>query len=77
MSRALSEWTRGRRGNDNRILIQIVGVDADFREDGKIGNVTAYTLKDLPAGATVRVKIIAQDGSLGAPDGPKGGILME
>lgn len=72
--RVLAEWTRGRRSNNNRILVQIVGVDADWREYGKSGNVTEYTIKDLPPGATLKVKIIALNGGLEAPDGPEGEI---
>lgn len=74
--RVLAEWERGRRSNNNRLLIQVVGVDADFREYGKSGNVTEFTIKDLPTGATVRVKILALNGSLEALDGPVAELLV-
>lgn len=75
-SRVLADWTRGRRSNNNRVLVQIVGTDPDWREYGKSGNVTEYTIKDLPPGATLKVKIIALNGSLEAPDGPEGEIVV-
>lgn len=72
----LAGWKRGRRSDDNRILIQIVGVDEDYREYGKSGNVMETVLKDLPAGAVVKVKIIALNGSLEALTGPEAQISM-
>jgi hypothetical protein len=72
----LAGWTRGMRSDDNRILIQVVGVDADYREYGKSGNVMETVLKDLPAGAVVKVKIIALNGSLEATSGPEAQISM-
>lgn len=72
----LAGWKRGMRSDDNRIFIQIVGVDADYREYGKSGNVMETVLKDLPAGAVVKVKIIALNGSLEAVSGPEAQISM-
>ncbi|MCB1078135.1 MAG: fibronectin type III domain-containing protein [Verrucomicrobiae bacterium] len=74
--RVLAEWTRGRRSDNNRVLVWIVGVDADWREHGKSGNVTEFTLKDQPPGATLKVKILALNGSLEAPDGPEAEIVV-
>ncbi|MCP5550815.1 MAG: fibronectin type III domain-containing protein [Akkermansiaceae bacterium] len=75
--RALISWDRGARSDDNRILIQIVGTDTEWREYGKTGNVTETTIKDQPSGATLRVKVIALNGSLEASDGPEGEIVVE
>ena len=72
----LLDLFRGQESNDNRILVQIVGVDLDYREYGKSGDATDELLKDLPAGATVRVKILALNGSLEALDGPVAEILV-
>jgi hypothetical protein len=74
--RVLAEWTRGRRSNNNRVLVQIVGTDPEWREYGKSGNVTEFTIKDLPPGATLKVKIIALNGGLEALDGPEGEIVV-
>ena len=74
--RVAAEWTRGTRSNDDRIFIQVVGVDADFREYGKSGGDSEELLKNLPSGATVKVKIIALNGSLSAPDGPVAQIVV-
>jgi len=76
LNRIAAEWEPGRRSDDDRILIQIVGVDEDFREYGKSGGDGEELIKNLPAGATVRVKIIALNGSLEAPDGPVAEIVV-
>ena len=57
-------------------LLRVVGVDAAFREYGKSGGSNGLLIKDLPTGATVRVKIIALNGSLEAPTGPEGEIVV-
>ena len=75
-SRVLAQWKRGRRSDDNRVLIKIIGVDADWREYGKSGNVTEVLIKDQPPGATLRVRLIALNGSLEAPDGPEAEIVV-
>lgn len=72
----LAGWKRGTRSDDNRIFIQVVGVDEDYREYGKSGNVMETVIKDLPAGAVVKVKIIALNGSLEAVSGPEAQISM-
>lgn len=74
--RVLAEWDPGRRSDDDRVMIQIVGVDADFREYGKSGGDGEEVIKDLPPGATLRVRIIALNGSLEAPGGPEGEIVV-
>lgn len=74
--RVLVEWKRGRRSNNNRILVQIVGVDEDWRECGKSGNTTETLLLNLPPGATLRVKIIALNGSLAATTGPEAEMVV-
>ncbi len=75
-NRALAEWTRGTRSDNNRVLIQILGVDADYREYGKSGNTSEIVIKDLPPASTVKVKIIALNGSLEAPTGPDAQITL-
>ena len=45
-------------------------MDPDFVERGKSGGDSQEVLKNLTVGATMRVKIIALNGSLEAPDGP-------
>jgi hypothetical protein len=72
----LAEWVRGVRSSNNRVLIQILGVDADYREYSKSGNVTDELIKSLPAGSTVKVKIIALNGSLEAASGPEAQITL-
>lgn len=72
----LAEWERGRRSNNDRVLIQIVGVDPEYREYGKSGGDSEEVIKDLPAGATVRVKIIALNGSLEAASGPEAEVVL-
>lgn len=47
-----------------------------FQVYGKSGNVTDELLKDLPPGVTLRVKILALNGSLEALDGPVAEILV-
>ena len=58
------------------MLIQILGVDADDREYGKSGNTSEIVIKDLPPASTVKVKIIALNGSLEAPTGPESQITL-
>lgn len=75
-SQVLMEWKRGRRSNNNRILGKRVGIDTEWQDYGKTGNVTEKLLKDLPAATTLRLKLIALNGSLEAPDGPEGEIAV-
>lgn len=72
----LAEWERGRRSDNNRVLIKIIGVDAEWREYGKSGNVAELLIKDQPPGATLRVRLIALNGGLEAPDGPEAEIVV-
>jgi hypothetical protein len=72
----LAERVRGVRSSNNRVLIQILGVDAGYREYSKSGNVTDELIKGLPAGSTVKVKIIALNGSLEAASGPEAQITL-
>ncbi len=76
LNRAAAEWEPGTRSDDDLILIQIVGVDAEYREYGKSGGDGEEILKNLPSGATVKIKIIALNGSLRAPDGPEAQIVI-
>ena len=76
LGRIAAEWEPGTRSDDDRILIQIIGVDPAYREYGKSGGDGEELLKNLPAGATVKVKIIALNGSLEAPDGPEAQIVV-
>jgi hypothetical protein len=76
LGRVLAEWEPGTRSNNDRILIQIVGVDADFREYGKSGGDGEELLKNQPSGALLRVKIIALNGSLEATTGPVAEIVV-
>ena len=76
LGRVLAEWDPGTRSNNDRILIQIVGVDADFREYGKSGGDGEELLKNQPSGALLRVKIIAMNGSLEALTGPVAEIVV-
>ncbi|MCX6854957.1 MAG: hypothetical protein NTV80_08645 [Verrucomicrobia bacterium] len=55
----------------------IVGVDADYREYGKSGGDGEELLKNLPSGATVKIKIISLNGSLEAPTGPEAQIVVD
>ena len=55
----------------------IVGLDADYREYGKSGGDGEELLKNLPSGATVKIKIISLNGSLEAPTGPEAQILVD
>lgn len=72
----LAEWQRGVRSNNNRVLIQVLGVDADYREYSKSGNGADEVIKDLPPGSTVKVRIIALNGSLEAATGPEAQITL-
>ncbi len=76
LNRAAAEWEPGTRSDDDLILIQIVGVDAEYREYGKSGGDGEEILKNLPSGATVKIKIISLNGSLRASDGPEGQIVI-
>lgn len=76
LGRVAAEWEPGTRSDDDRILIQIVGVDPDYREYGKSGGDGEELLKNLPSGATVKVKIISLNGSLEASDGPEAQISV-
>ena len=76
LNRILAEWEPGTRSDDDRILIWIVGTDTDWREYGKSGGDGEETLKNLPSGATVKVKIIALNGSLEAADGPEAQMVV-
>jgi hypothetical protein len=74
--KVLAEWDRGTRSDDDRILIQVLTVDNALREYGKSGGDSQEVLKALPPGKTVRVKIIALNGALEAPDGPEAELLI-
>lgn len=76
VKRVLSQWTRGSRSDDNRIMVQVVGVDLEYRELDKSGEATEYVIKDMPSGATLKVKIIALNGSLEAVTGPEAQIVV-
>ena len=69
-ARLLAEWPRARRANYYRVFIQIVGTDADFRHlDNTDG--LELLIKELPTGATVRVKVkSANDGGEAAEFSP-------
>ena len=74
--RALAEWPHATRGTRYRVFIQVVGTDADFRlYDSTDG--LEMLIKDLPAGATVRVKIkSANDGGDAATFSPMREIVV-
>lgn len=72
--RVAADWKRGTRSSNHRVMIQIVGTDADYREYAKSGEITEKLITGLPSGATLKVKIIALNGSLEAADGPEGEI---
>lgn len=74
--KVLAEWQRGTRSTNDRVLIQIIGVDADYREYGKSGGDSEEVIQDLPAGATVKVKIVALNGSLEAAEGPEAQVVV-
>ncbi len=48
LGRIIAEWPPGTRSDDDRILIMIVGVDADYREYGKSGGDGEELLKKPP-----------------------------
>ena len=75
-NQVLAEWKRGTRSSNNRVLIQIVGVDADYREYDTSGDSTEKVIKSLPSGAVLKVKIIALNGSLEASSGPEAQISV-
>lgn len=56
--RLLAEWPSARRATYFRVFILIVGVDEDFRfyENAEA---LELTIKDLPTGATVKIKVMA------------------
>lgn len=58
-------------------MIQLIGTDAEYRQYAKSGNTTKLTFKDQPVGATLRVKIVALNGSLEAASGPEEEIVVE
>jgi len=75
-SRVLAEWDRGERSNNDRVLIQTVGVDTEWREDARSGGDGEHLIQDLAAGSTLRVRIIARHGSLEAATGPEAQISV-
>jgi hypothetical protein len=72
----LAEWDRGMRSDDDRILIKVVGVDADYTQYGKSGGDGQEVIKGQPSGATLSVKIVALNGSLEADSGPEAQISV-
>lgn len=74
--KVLAEWDRGTRSTNDRVLIQVVGVDLDYREYGKSGGDAQEVVKDLPPASTVKVKIIALNGSLEALTGPEAQVVV-
>ena len=74
--RVHATWRPGVRSDDDKVFIQVVGVDEDFRYYGRSGGDGDILISDLPSNATVRVKIIALNGSLEAADGPVGEISV-
>lgn len=56
--RILAEWARPKRAERYRVLRQIVGTDPDFVE-ADVVEALEVTLKQLPPGAVVKVKIVA------------------
>ena len=73
----IAEWSPGTRSDDDRILIMIVGTEADYREYDKSGGDGEELLKNLTSGATVKIKIISLNGSLEAPSGPEAQIVVD
>jgi hypothetical protein len=59
-------WARGMRSDDNRVLIQVLGTDTEYREYAKSGNTTELTIKDQPS----------LNGSLEALGGPEAEIVV-
>ena len=74
--RVLAKWERGTRSSDDRVLIQIVGVDTAWREYAKSGGDGEHLIKDQPSGAVLKVRILALNGSLEAPSGPEAQISV-
>ncbi len=74
--RIIAEWVRGTRSDDNRVLIQVIGVDTEYREYSKSGNTTEEVIKGMASGTTVKVNIIALNGSLEASSGPEAQISV-
>lgn len=67
---------RGTRSDDDRVLIQVVGVDTAWREYAKSGGDGEHLIKDPPSGAVLKVRILALNGSLEAPSGPEAQISV-
>lgn len=61
------DWADARRANYYRVWVQVVGVDADFRQADRRDESDA-TLAGLPSGQTVKVKITAAND---AGEGPE------
>lgn len=74
-NRALASWEHARRAERYRPLIQIVGVDLDFRALDTVKDLNVI-LKDLPPAATVRVKINAVNEAGDAPSSSEATIVM-
>ena len=64
---AFATWHPARRAEHYRVLLMIVGVDADYRQVAERDECDA-ALADLPARALVRVKIVAMNEAADGPD---------
>jgi hypothetical protein len=65
------DWEDARRAGHYRVLIQVVGADADFRQADRRDESDA-TLTGLPSGATVKVKVTAAND---ASEGPASEVI--
>ncbi len=74
--RVLAEWDRGTRSTNDRVLIQVVGVDTDYHEYAKSGGDSQEVIKAQTPGATLKVKIVALNGSLEADSGPEAQLVV-
>jgi hypothetical protein len=64
--KALASWAHARRATHYRVFKKVVGVDADFVQAGSAKDLE-FILKDLTAGQTLQVKVLASNDAGDAP----------
>ena len=67
--RLLIEWLPARRAEAYRVMVKVVGTDPEPVQAER-AEALEYTLKNLPAGATVEIRIIATNEGGDAAPGP-------
>ena len=74
-AKLLVEWAHARRAEAYRVMLKIIGTDTEPQQVERVGALE-FTLKNLPAGATLEISIIATNEGGDAPASAVTTVLM-